>query len=63
VSSLVLYHYPSLEVHTNRGCTYTGGPAEQDNYLKQTGGKAGIWQGGMGLAVNGNNVYFVTGYV
>ncbi|KAE9372823.1 hypothetical protein N431DRAFT_339089, partial [Stipitochalara longipes BDJ] len=38
-----------------------GGPAEQNNYMSPTGGKAGIWQGGMGLAVNGNNVYFATG--
>lgn len=38
-----------------------GGPAEQNNIQDPTGGKAGIWQGGMGLAVNGNNVYFATG--
>ena len=38
-----------------------GGPAEQNNIQLPTGGKAGIWQGGMGLAVNGNNVYFATG--
>jgi hypothetical protein len=50
-----------LEVYTNRSCTQTGGPAEQNNYLSQTGGKAGIWQGGMGLAVYGNSVYFATG--
>jgi iron transport multicopper oxidase len=26
------------------------------------GGKAGIWQSGMGLAVDGSRVFFVTGY-
>lgn len=39
-----------------------GAPSPQPtNYMQQTGGKAGIWQGGMGLAVHGNNVYFSTG--
>ncbi|KAF8848127.1 hypothetical protein BDZ45DRAFT_754182 [Acephala macrosclerotiorum] len=39
-----------------------GAPSPQPtNYQQQTGGKAGIWHGGMGLAVNGNNVFFATG--
>lgn len=39
-----------------------GAPSPQPtNYQQQTGGKAGIWHSGMGLAVNGNNVLFATG--
>jgi iron transport multicopper oxidase len=41
-----------------------GGPAAQpevDNYLTQSGGKAGIWQGGMGLATDGTRFFFATG--
>lgn len=39
-----------------------GAPSPQPtDYQKQTGGKAGIWHGGMGLAVSGNNVFFATG--
>lgn len=39
-----------------------GAPSPQPtSYLQQTGGKAGIWHAGMGLAVMGNNVFFATG--
>ncbi|KAH8881048.1 hypothetical protein GQ53DRAFT_519509 [Thozetella sp. PMI_491] len=39
-----------------------GAPSPQPTDInKQTGGKAGIWQGGMGLAVQGSNVFFTTG--
>ncbi|KAI8170668.1 hypothetical protein K4K49_010394 [Colletotrichum sp. SAR 10_70] len=39
-----------------------GAPKPQPiDLANETGGKAGIWQSGMGLPVIGNNVYFVAG--
>ncbi|KAK3325088.1 Cupredoxin [Apodospora peruviana] len=39
-----------------------GAPTPQElNYRTEGGGKAGIWQSGGGLAVDGNRVYFCTG--
>lgn len=39
-----------------------GAPTPQPlDYLKEQGGKAGIWQGGMGLATDGNRIFFATG--
>lgn len=44
--------------------TPPGAPSPQPLDLEvEQGGKAGIWQSGMGLAITGNAVYFVTGYV
>jgi iron transport multicopper oxidase len=43
-----------------------GGPAampEVDDIMTQSGGKAGIWQGGMGLATDGPRIFFATGKV
>jgi hypothetical protein len=43
-----------------------GAPSPQPlNIMSQTGGKAGIWQSGTGLAADttNNRVFFVTGYV
>lgn len=39
-----------------------GAPSPQAlDYTVQGGGKAGIWQSGMGLATDGNRVFFATG--
>ena len=44
--------------------TYPGAPvALALDLVKGDGGKAGIWQAGMGIAVDGSRVFFVTGYV
>lgn len=44
--------------------SYLGAPSPQALvYTDQNGGKAGIWQTGMGFPTVGNQVYFVTGYV
>jgi iron transport multicopper oxidase len=41
-----------------------GAPSPQATvYTTQGGGKAGIWQSGMGIATDGSRVFFVTGYV
>jgi iron transport multicopper oxidase len=41
-----------------------GAPSPQAlDYTVQGGGKAGIWQSGMGIANDGGRVFFVTGYV
>jgi iron transport multicopper oxidase len=38
-----------------------GAPTPQPlDYTKEDGGKAGIWQSGMGLAVDGNRFFVVT---
>ncbi|EKD14546.1 uncharacterized protein L3040_000069 [Drepanopeziza brunnea f. sp. 'multigermtubi'] len=36
-------------------------PPVQSDILIEKGGKAGIWQGGMGLAVDGNRIFLATG--
>ncbi|KAH7336040.1 hypothetical protein BKA65DRAFT_431390, partial [Rhexocercosporidium sp. MPI-PUGE-AT-0058] len=38
-----------------------GAPPVQGDLLVEKGGKAGIWQGGMGLAVDGNRIFLATG--
>ncbi|KAG4437998.1 hypothetical protein IFR05_006499 [Cadophora sp. M221] len=38
-----------------------GAPPVQGDILVEKGGKAGIWQGGMGLAVDGNRIFLATG--
>jgi hypothetical protein len=41
-----------------------GGPAAQpevDNIFTQQGGKAGIWQGGMGIASDNSRIFLATG--
>jgi hypothetical protein len=41
-----------------------GAPSPQAlDITVQGGGKAGIWQSGMGIAADGNRVFFATGYV
>lgn len=34
---------------------------ETDDIMNQSGGKAGIWQGGMGLATDNSRIFFATG--
>lgn len=38
-----------------------GAPPVQGDITKQVGGKAGIWQGGMGLATDDQRLFFATG--
>ncbi|PQE05793.1 wsc domain-containing protein [Rutstroemia sp. NJR-2017a BVV2] len=38
-----------------------GAPPVQTDFNVQQGGKAGIWQGGMGLATDGNRLFLATG--
>ncbi|KAH7409546.1 hypothetical protein BKA64DRAFT_720802 [Cadophora sp. MPI-SDFR-AT-0126] len=38
-----------------------GSPPVQSDITVEKGGKAGIWQGGMGLAVDGNRIFLATG--
>lgn len=38
-----------------------GAPSVVTDITVQEGGKAGIWQGGMGLATDGNRFYLATG--
>ena len=38
-----------------------GAPPVVANILTEQGGKAGIWQGGMGIAVDGNRLFIATG--
>jgi iron transport multicopper oxidase len=41
-----------------------GAPTPQPLSLTvQNGGKAGIWQSGMGIATDGSRIFVVTGYV
>lgn len=40
-----------------------GAPPVVADFNIQQGGKAGIWQGGMGLATDGNRLFLATGYV
>jgi hypothetical protein len=41
-----------------------GAPQPQElNYTVAGGGKAGIWESGMGFAVDDDRIYFATGYV
>jgi iron transport multicopper oxidase len=40
-----------------------GAPAVVSDITVQAGGKAGIWQGGMGLATDGSRLFLATGYV
>lgn len=40
-----------------------GAPPVQSDILVQKGGKAGVWQGGMGLASDGARVFLATGYL
>jgi iron transport multicopper oxidase len=43
--------------------TALGAPTPQSlDITVQGGGKAGIWQSGMGLASDSNRVFLVTGY-
>jgi iron transport multicopper oxidase len=44
--------------------TMTGAPQPQElNYTIAGGGKVGIWESGMGFAVDGNRIFFTTGYL
>jgi iron transport multicopper oxidase len=38
-----------------------GAPPVETDIMVQEGGKAGIWQGGMGLATDGNRLFLATG--
>ena len=40
-----------------------GAMPEVGNIFTQQGGKAGIWQGGMGLATDGSRIFFATGKI
>lgn len=40
-----------------------GAPDVVSDIMDEEGGKAGIWQGGMGLATVGNRLYLATGLV
>jgi iron transport multicopper oxidase len=43
--------------------TSPGAPTPQPlDITVQNGGKAGVWQGGMGLSVDGNRLFLATGY-
>lgn len=40
-----------------------GGPPVSEDIIEGNGGEAGIWQGGMSAAVDGNRLFITTGYV
>jgi iron transport multicopper oxidase len=40
-----------------------GAPPVVSDITVQQGGKAGIWQSGMGLAMDGSRLFLATGYV